>query len=66
MPSTHDCPARYSLPTLTSGDCARCPLIPVRVEKGQFLPRLVDEPGALSFVASGTVTRNAAPPCPGR
>jgi CRP-like cAMP-binding protein len=57
MPPSHDCPARHSLPTLTA-DCSRCPLIPVKVEKGQFLPRLVDEPGALSFVASGTVTRS--------
>ena len=58
MPPIHDCPARYALPNLTANDCARCPLIPVRVDKGQLLPRLVDQPGALSFVASGTVTRS--------
>ncbi|MBK6577997.1 MAG: Crp/Fnr family transcriptional regulator [Sandaracinaceae bacterium] len=57
MPALIDCPARYALPTLTEHGCARCPLIPVRVEKGQRLPRLLDQPGALSFVAQGTVTR---------
>lgn len=53
-----NCPARHVLPTATADGCARCPLTPVRVEKHQLLPRLVDQPGALSFVALGTVARS--------